>query len=87
MRSSPNDLQIPLRLELDDANLQHLIKQDRGLRVSIRRLQDFSDHLVQRALQNLARLACVGGGCEAQFDRVVAEVLANLLGKLVWFDV
>lgn len=82
MRSSPNDLQIPLRLKLDNANLQHLIEQHRRLRIPIRRLQNLSDHLVQRALQDLARLASVGCGREAQFNRIVAEVFAYFLSEL-----
>lgn len=55
MRAGPDNLQVALRLQLDDANLEHLVEQNRDLRVPICRLQDLGDHLVQRTLEHLAR--------------------------------
>jgi hypothetical protein len=59
VRPGPDNLQVSLRLKLDDANLEHLVEQNRDRSVPVRRLQDLRDHLVQRALENLARLAGV----------------------------
>lgn len=84
VNTSPDDLQTPLGLKLDDANVQFLVQDNGGGRVDITWRHDFSDALVQRSLEN-------GLGCaiadvrrrEPKLDRVMAQSLADLIRHLL----
>lgn len=79
--SSPNDLETPLGLQLDDAYIQLLIEQCRGMvRANVGigpRCDDVVDCLVQCALEDGFGLTSVIGGGESELNGVMTKVFAH----------